>query len=122
MVLVGLQLATSLLDARLPAVIAREIAANRAATALAAQAAGQIFVANAPVRSVFELSAFRWRMRERLCDRLRYAAATLLTPRTRQFRTIDLPDPLCFLYPVVKVMQDNIVLPIKSRLTGAAVP
>ena len=60
-------------------------------------------------------------MRERFQDRVRYVAATLLTPRTRQFRTIDLPDGLCFLYPVVKIMQDHIALPVKRRLSRTAV-
>lgn len=121
MVLIGLKLAAILLDARLPPAISRELPRDQIATGLAAQAAERIFVTNAPVRSVFELSIFRWRMRERLRDRLQYAAATLLTPRIRQFRTIDLPDPLCFLYPAVKVMQDNILLPMKARLTRASV-
>ena len=55
-------------------------------------------------------------MRERFGDRLRYARATIFTPRVRQFRTIDLPDRLCFLYPAVKIAQDNIALPLKRLI------
>ncbi len=119
MVLIGLQLAANLLQAKLPVAVTRQLASDCIATALAEQAAARLFVADAPIRSVFELSAFRWRMRERFPDRLRYAAATLFTPRVRQFRTLDLPDPLCFLYPAVKIMQDYVALPIKQRLPRA---
>ena len=114
MVLIGLQLAATLLDANLPTAVARSLAEDRVATGLAEQFAARMFTANDHLRSIFDLSWFRWRMRERFTDRLRYVGATLFIPRVRQFRTIDLPDWLCFLYPAVKIMQDNIAIPVKQ--------
>jgi len=121
MVLVGLQLAATVLDAQLPTAVSRPLAEDRVATGLAEQFVAQLFTANDPDRSIFDLSWCHWRMRERFADRLRYAGATLFTPRVRQFRTIDLPDWLCFLYPAVKIIQEHVAIPVKQRLSRRVV-
>jgi hypothetical protein len=121
MVLIGLQLAATLLDVKLPTEVARPLAQDRVATGLADQSMARLFIANNQDRSIFDLSWYRWHMRERFTDRLRYAGATLFTARLRHFRTIDLPDWLCFLYPAVKIMQDHVAIPVKQRLSRRVV-
>ncbi len=69
--------------------------------------------------SVFHLCRFRWLMRERLSDRLRYAAATLTTPRVQHLRLFDSPPVMDWVLPIVKVSHDYLAKPI--WLTGRKV-
>jgi hypothetical protein len=62
--------------------------------------------------SVFHLTAFGWSVRERLRDRLRYAARTILTARVPHFRAVPLPEPIAFLYPAVRIALDALILPV----------
>jgi hypothetical protein len=111
MTLVAAELARALLDARLPDHVRVAIARDRAVARLVESVrVGMSTPSGTP--SVFRLSAFRWTIRERFADRLRYASRTLLTARVPHFRNLDLPDRLSFLYPAVRLGQDFLVLPV----------
>jgi len=58
------------------------------------------------------LHYFRWSMRERYFDRLRYAVRTLTQPRVVHFRTISVPDSLFFFYYPFKISHDYFALPV----------
>lgn len=116
MLLIGIALAESMLGAVVPASAARALSADPMARRLAMQAAARLFARGGNTPSVYHLSGFRLRMRERMTDRIRYVAATLFTARAQHFRFIDLPEPLAFLYPLVRVGHDYVALPL-WRLT-----
>lgn len=112
MVLLGAALTQRVLDVPLPDIAARGIAADATCQRLAARAHAALFTGPHAIPSIFVLNRFRWQMRERLPDRVAYAARTLLTPRVQHFGIIDLPDTLRFLYPLLKVGHDFIALPL----------
>ena len=116
MLLVGLALAANLGGAILPPAAAHAVRDDNVARRLATEAAGRLFARGGNTPSVYRLSAFRLRMRERLSDRARYVAATLLTARVQHFRFVDLPGQISFLYPLVRLGHDYVALPI-WRLT-----
>lgn len=111
MVLIGLALAGALLDDMLP-VVGEAIAADPEAIALADESALRLFEADRTVVSIYALTRFRRRMRERRADQLRYVTRTVLTPRDIHFSMIDLPDTLLFLYTPVKLVHDYAMLPV----------
>lgn len=81
MVLLGLGLARDLLGVPLPSVADRRLDADTTACGLMAEVTDRLN-AGAPVEtSVFEPARFRWRMRERWRDRVRYLVRTVTTPR-----------------------------------------
>jgi hypothetical protein len=112
MVLLGVAVAVALLDAACPAPLADAVAADPQCRRLAEAVREKLFRPGLAETSVFALSAFRWSMRERLSDRLRYALATLVTARAQHFRAVDLPDALAFLYPAVRLGHDYVALPL----------
>jgi hypothetical protein len=111
-VLLGTNLARILLGAHVPEPVLRAIGADRALLRLSTEVTTRIFATPVVERSVFALSSFRWHARERMRDRLHYAVATTTTARIQHFQAVDLPDPLGFLYPVVKVAHDYVALPL----------
>lgn len=105
MTLLAAELASELLDARLPDHVCAAIARDHVVARLVERVRASLFTATeAP--SVFTLTRFRWNLRERLGDRLRYASRTLLTAGVPHFRALDLPDRLSFLYPAVRLGHD----------------
>jgi hypothetical protein len=111
MVLIGVALATDLLRAPCPPAFAACLARDPVASALARHAAAGLWRGElAP--SVFTLSAFRWCMRERRSDRLRYASRTVLTARVKHFEALHLPERLHGLYPLVRLGHDYVALPL----------
>ena len=111
MLLVGITLARDLLDAPVPVAFANAISADRATRRLAARIADRIWEQH-PVTSMFVLSPVRWRMRDCLSDRIRYAAATLTTPRVEYLQMVDLPAGLRRLYPLMRLGHDFVGLPL----------
>jgi len=109
--LIGVALARDVLGVPLDPAWITALAADRTAARLARQAAALLWTAG-PAESVFRLSAFRWHMRERLGDRLRYAARTLLTARVPHYVAMPLPEPLAGLYPLVRLGHDFVALPL----------
>ncbi len=112
MVLLGARLAECLLDAALPEPLPAAIIADPAVDRLAARVRGGLFAGSVAAPSVFQFTGFRWCMRERWSDRLRYLSRTLLTARVTHFRSLDLPDGLAFLYPTVRLGHDFLALPL----------
>jgi hypothetical protein len=116
MVLLGARLAERLLDATLPEPLPAAIIADPAVDRLAARVRGALFARSAAAPSVFQFTGFRWSMRERWSDRLRYLSRTLLTARVTHFRSLDLPDELAFLYPAIRLGHDFLALPLWKAL------
>ena len=119
MLLVGVALAHDLLGAPCCGAFADAMADDAGSRRLAATAAARLWQ-HGEASSVFVLSQFRWRMRERLRDRVRYAAATLLTARVQHFQVVRLPRRLRLLYPLVRIGHDCIALPVWHLLRRRA--
>lgn len=111
MLLIGIELAVRLLEAPCSRAFASALEADPAAQRAAAFAASRLWDER-DVPSVFAFSSFRWWMRERWRDRVRYAAATVLTARVKHFQAVDLPRSLWGLYPLVRVGHDFLALPL----------
>ncbi len=116
MTLLGAHLAKRVMHVTLPRILDRDIeddpVVNRFGDSIRAG-----LLAGGPVpASVFALSRFHWRLRERWQDRLSYATRTLTTARVTHFRSIDLPVPLSFLYPIVRLCHDFVALPVWQAL------
>jgi hypothetical protein len=119
MVLIALVLAREAIA--LPAVVNDAIAADPAARDLAERAASRLFEPERAEESIYALSAFRRRMRERARDRIRYVLRTLATPRDMHYAIVKLPDGLFFLYTPIKLVHDYLLLPFWTsgkRLTA----
>ncbi|HET6183403.1 MAG TPA: nucleotidyltransferase family protein [Acetobacteraceae bacterium] len=115
MTLLAAELARGLLEADLPDRVRAEIARDRAVAPLVARVRAALF-ARVEAPSIYTVTSFRWNVRERLSDRLRYATRTLFRARVTHFRNVDLPDPLSFLYPAVRLGHDFLVLPVWRAL------
>jgi hypothetical protein len=109
MVLIALVLARAFVA--LPRVAEEAIAADPTASELAEEAARRLFAGDGRDDSIYALSTFRRRMRERLNDRLRYVFRTVTTPREMHYAMVPLPDRLFFLYTPVKLAHDYVALP-----------
>jgi len=96
--------------------VARAIESDPMVTRLGDAIDAALFAVGPPPVSVFTLSSFQWRLRERYPDRLRYATRTLTTARVAHFRSLDLPAPLSFLYPILRLGHDFIALPVWQAL------
>ncbi|MEJ0020634.1 MAG: nucleotidyltransferase family protein [Acetobacteraceae bacterium] len=116
MVLLGLRLAADLLAAPLDQAMREAIAADPVTLRLADRVRMRLFAGGTESASVFRFTGFRWMLRERWADRLRYLAGTLLTARVAHFRSVDLPDALAFLYPAVRLGHDFVALPLWKAL------
>ena len=99
MVALGLLLAESIVGARLPERVHREIHRDRAAAALAREATRLLFM---PQSARPEPFLFHARMRERTRDQARYLWNALFTPSGADWATIALPRPLFALYSVAR--------------------
>jgi hypothetical protein len=122
MLLTGMRLVEHLMGLALPSAVATACADDRAVDVLAEAAANQIFTGRPTAKSIFEVSAFRFRLHDRWWDRIRYVGATLLTPREQHFGLVKLPDHLFFLYYPIKVFHDYVLLPIWLILKRARAP
>jgi hypothetical protein len=111
MTLLAAELARSLLGARLPAHVSGAIAQDRRVARLVDHVRKGLF-ARTEAPSVYTLTRFRWDLRERVGDRWRYASRTLFAARVPHFRNVDLPDRLSFLYPLVRLAHDFLVMPV----------
>jgi len=98
----GLFLAWHLLDAPLPAPLARSLAADRSVMALAVMVRERLFRDPASPPSGLELLRFHTRARERLGDRVRGAVRAIATPGVGEWALVRLPDRL---YPVYYVLR-----------------
>ncbi|HEX3347702.1 MAG TPA: nucleotidyltransferase family protein [Acetobacteraceae bacterium] len=115
MTLLAAALSGELLGAPLPEVVCLKIAEDHAVARLVAQVRANLF-SGQESPSVFTLTSFRWNLRERLADRVRYASRTLFAARVPHFRNVDLPDPLSFMYPAVRLAHDFVAIPVWRAL------
>jgi hypothetical protein len=115
MTLLAAELARNLLDAHLPDQVQSIIKQDRMVAQLVARVRANLCTPTG-VPSVFDLTWFRWHLRERTLDRWRYAVRTLFVARVPHFRNIDLPDRLSFLYPAVCLGHDFVIMPIWRAL------
>lgn len=100
--LLGLSLARTLLDASLPESVGARVDADAEVESLAEEASVRMARAEAAEPGVWEKTSFRVRARERVSDRARYCALRLFTP-TYKDCAISLPRPLSFVYYGVRV-------------------
>jgi hypothetical protein len=112
MLLTGMRLVERLMGTTLPPAMAAACAEHRDADRLADTAAERILAPRATGNSIFEVSAFRYRLHDRWWDRIQYVLATLMTPRAQHFGLIKLPDGLIFLYCPIKLIHDYMLLPV----------
>jgi ubiquinone/menaquinone biosynthesis C-methylase UbiE len=118
MLRLGLCLAERVLGIYLPVGVRAAIARDRKALGLADVVWDRLFREERRAPSVFKLSRFRIRMRERARDRMVYVLRTLTTARIEHLRRVPLPPALRFLYPVATPAVDYLVLPVRRRLGG----
>jgi SAM-dependent methyltransferase len=116
MLRLGLALANRALGTPLPAAARAAVEADATALALGAEVLGRLFDADYDPPSVFRVSRFRLRMRERARDRFACLARTLSTPQIAHVRLLRLPPALRPLYGVVTPAIDYLALPLRRRL------
>jgi hypothetical protein len=110
--LVGMGVARRYAGAALPATIERMIAADRQALNLEREVGRWLFDAGrrSPVND--RVDRFRFLIRERWRDRLRYVTRTWLFPGRDHLEMVALPEPLLWAYFPVKWAHDYVALPL----------
>jgi len=116
MLRLGLALAERLLGEPLPAAARADVLADAAVPGLAAHVEQRLFDPEYNAPSVFRVSRFRLRMRERARDRVACLARTLATPQIAHVRLLRLPAALRPLYGVMTPAIDYLALPLHRRL------
>jgi SAM-dependent methyltransferase len=116
MLRLGLALAARVLGEPLPAAARAPVLVDATALALAAQVEGRLFDLGYDAPSVFRVSRFRLRMRERGRDRVACLVRTLATPQVTHVRALGLPRVLRPLYGVLTPAIDYLALPLRRRL------
>lgn len=111
MLCLALHLAQELLGLRLAENAAQTVVADPETRRIAAQIAASLFLPRRKEDSVYELSLYGWRMRDRFSDRLRYAARSCFATELRHLQAVDLPDRLTFAYPAVALLYDTLAKP-----------
>jgi hypothetical protein len=101
MLLLGLSLAHTLLDAPLPAAILRRIAEDGKIETLNAQVREGMYAEQA-VPGVKRTVSFHLKTRERVRDRVRYCALLALTTTPVDWASVRLPRSLAFVYYVLR--------------------
>ncbi len=112
MLLIGLALTQRLLGQALPPPAVHRLAADPVAQLLAAEQEAKLFDPTWHPPSIFQVSRFRLRMRERLRDRALCLVRTLATPRLEHVDLLALPTRLAFLYAPLKLVHDYAVMPV----------
>lgn len=102
MLLLGVELAASLLAVSLPEPILRGVAADRSVQTLAAQVTADLLQSRVPERSILGAGAFHMRARERWQDRVRYGVRLTTRVGVEDWQVADLPSSLAFLYPMLR--------------------
>jgi hypothetical protein len=116
MLLLGLALAERVAGAALAPTVAAALAADPAAGRLADEVVARLFREDYHAPSVFRLSRFRLRMRERRRDRIAYLLRTIFTPTIEHVTLVSLPRGLRFLYYPLKLAVDYVALPVRRRV------
>jgi hypothetical protein len=112
LLLVGLALARRCGGVRLATTIERLIDADRTTVALQQRAMMWLFDPDKEPPRNDRVDRFRFMMRERFADRLRYVSRTLLCPGRMHLEIVALPSPLAWLYFPLKCAHDFVALPL----------
>lgn len=102
MLLLGLVLASDLLDADIPEEVLQAADADPAVRALALRVRERLFRGGGDYPTEFESSLFHVKSRENLADKLRYWFLILATPTVGDWQLLRLPRSFTFLYYPVR--------------------
>ncbi|MDS4039613.1 MAG: nucleotidyltransferase family protein [Candidatus Competibacter sp.] len=111
-VAIGLELIDRLEMTRLPATLAAEIGLDRTAMIMADEVIAGMQAGKTGPPDIYRFSRFRYHVRERAADRLRYLSRTLLTPRDPHYDLVSLPRSLAWGYVLVKLGHDYVAKPL----------
>lgn len=111
MVYLGLLLAHRIFDSPLDKDVKQQLHRDKVTEKLAQRVCMQLASENIKNIDVYQLTTFRWLMRERWRDRRHYYWRTLTTPRARHFRLLKLPDTLSWGYYPIKLAHDYCAQP-----------
>jgi len=100
--MLGLVLASELLDASLPAEMRLAADGDAVVKRLAHQVEEQLFREHRTPPGLFEGAILDLKMRERKRDRLRSGVRLILTPRSYDWMSLSLPESLSFLYYLLR--------------------
>ena len=118
MVLLALHLAHELLGAPVPDAVRGRVRADAAVRSLGERVRARLFAGLHPP-TVWEIHAFRWRVRERQRDRMHDFARARFTPNAADWQLVRLPDRLYALYYLIRPLR--LVAKYGARLLGALV-
>ncbi|HVF48441.1 MAG TPA: nucleotidyltransferase family protein [Pyrinomonadaceae bacterium] len=102
MILLGLSLAHTLLDAPLPPEVLRRIEDDKNIEPLNRLVRARLFAENHRAAGVKETAVFHLKTREHLRDRVRYCARLALTTTPVDWASVRLPRSLAFVYYVLR--------------------
>jgi len=105
MLLLGLFLAHTLLDAPVPPALLARAAADPALPGLARDVLRGLVAPEPPERGLLASARFHLRARERLRDRLRYTVLLTFSPTMGDWSLAALPRPLAFLYYLIRPLR-----------------
>ena len=105
MVLLGLALASELLNAKLPKTIETLIQGDRVIPVLIPQVYGYLFGTLPPATRRLSPTVFRLWVRDRWQERVQYFIWRVFVPNVRDRRLIVLPQPLSFLYYLIRPLR-----------------
>lgn len=123
MVLLGLYLAWSLLEAPVPAEIIHQAKSDPVVTKLSAHVQGNLFTRTGETHRFGEINWFLTKVRERLQDKVNYYVIRTLIPTVEDWRWVSLPDPLFLLYYLLRpfrLVHQGLVLPLWPRRPRAS--
>ncbi len=102
MLYLGLELAHLLFALELPRIMHEEIMSDNEIPELIAKVIEVNFSSTTHTGKSYGSFGLLWQMRERLPDRLRFAWRALFAPKFDDYVFVQLPQPLTFLYPLVR--------------------
>lgn len=116
MVRLALLVGQQLLSLSLPDRVVAWLNRDAVARVWAKQIAADFFNPAQNETSVYTLSRFHWKMRERLIDKIKYFSRTVTQPRVQHFASIKIPDSMFVAYYPFKLLHDYLALPIWKLL------
>ena len=105
MLLLGLALSKLFFDLPLPQDIIEKIENDPAIETLMQKVIAMHYSGEEQTSRSYSSFGLLWQMRERLSDRLRFAYRGLFAPKFDDFKFVQLPKELLFLYPLVRLFR-----------------
>lgn len=105
MLLLGLALSKLFFDLPLPQDIIEKIENDPAIETLTQKVIAMHYSGEEQASRSYSSFGLLWQMRERLSDRLRFAYRGLFAPKFDDFKFVQLPKELLFLYPFVRLFR-----------------